>query len=68
MKTKRLEIRVTERIHERLLNLKIRTGAGTMTRVFRAALALYESAMDCRSEGGKVVFVYPDGKENEVDL
>ena len=59
----RLSLDVSPKVREQLDLLETRTEAGSITEVIRRALALYDLVTEHQSEGGKLVFRFPDAED-----
>jgi hypothetical protein len=51
-----------------LNNLQERTGAESMTEIFRRALALLDVVTAKQEEGGRLYVHWPDGSQSEIHI
>lgn len=63
---RRLTLEISDAVHERIHELKRKTGAASMTEVFRRALALYETAVDLDGDGSKLLAQSESGKIRQI--
>jgi len=62
----RLNLELTTKTRDRLLGLKTKSGAGSMTEVVRKALAVYEVIVDHRLRGDEIILRSTDGYEKTL--
>jgi len=65
MSTKRirLNLAISESVHNRLLSLVKDSESETITECIRKALTIFEDVTNFQKKGGKIVFVNNEGKE-----
>jgi hypothetical protein len=64
----RLNLELARDVHEQLQKIQAGTGAASLTEVIRRALSLYDVVVEHTTDGGKVVFRFPDGEEETLRL
>ena len=65
----RINLAVNDRVKDRLLDLKDRTEAESLTEVIRRALAVYDHLQMLQDQdGAEVILKFPDGEEKSLRL
>lgn len=61
MKRSRINLEVNDAVRQRLEDLQERSDAGSLTEVFRRALAVYDATLTAELDGGRVLLEAKDG-------
>jgi hypothetical protein len=65
---KRLHLAMPRSTQQVIDNLQKRTGAESMTEIFRRALALLDVVTAKQEEGGQLYIHWPDGRQSEIHI
>jgi hypothetical protein len=65
---KRLNLALPRRTQQTIDNIQKRTGAESMTEIFRRALALLDVVTAKQEEGGRLYVHWPDGGQSEIHV
>lgn len=59
----RLNLAISETVHDKLLSLVKDSESETVTECIRKSLAVFEDVIRFQKNGGKIIFVNAEGKE-----
>lgn len=62
-----ITLRVTPKIMDELERLRVESGEKDIAGVIIRSLALYDTVLEHRGEGGKLAFIHPDGTQEELE-
>jgi hypothetical protein len=64
----RVSLELDDKIKSKLDKIRERSGASTLSEVFRRSLSLYDVVLENYSQGGELIFINPDGTEKRIHL
>lgn len=66
--TERLQFRCSKEVKEKLIALKVNTGAKSLTEICQWGFSLVHWGWNVRRDGGKILIEWEDGEQREMIL